>query len=97
MEILLSEEEIISYENLPVKVYSKTIDFGNSKIIKMSNYKLKEHIFNHFTINKGKGEFYENRLLEKIKQMELDGTYIDCGANIGNHSVFFLILQNVIN
>lgn len=90
MDILLSEEEIITYEKLPIKVYSKTIDFGNKKIIKMSNYKLKEHIFNHFTINKGKGEFYENRLLEKIKQMELNGTYIDCGANIGNHSVYFL-------
>jgi len=69
MEVLLSEQEIITYENLPVKVYCKTINFSDGKIIKMSNYKLKEHIFNHFTINKGKGEFYENRLLEKIKQM----------------------------
>lgn len=90
MDVLLLEEEIISYENLPMKVYCKIINFPDGKIIKMSNYKLNEYIFNHFTINKGKGEFYENILLEKIKQMELNGTYIDCGANIGNHSVYFL-------
>lgn len=90
MEVLLSEDEFITYQNLPIKIYSKMIDFGNNKKIKMSNYNLKEHIFNHFIINKGKGVFYENRLLEKIKSMDICGTYIDCGANIGNHSVYFL-------
>lgn len=33
--------------------------------------------------------FYERRLLEKIKNLNLVGSYIDCGANIGNHTLFF--------
>ena len=33
--------------------------------------------------------FYEINLLNKIKSLNLSGTYIDGGANIGNHSVFF--------
>ena len=90
MEIINEESEIINYENKNIKIYSKIIDFGNNKKIIMSNFNKVEHIFNHFTIYKGKGVFYENNLLEKIKQMNIEGTYIDCGANIGNHSVYFL-------
>jgi FkbM family methyltransferase len=33
--------------------------------------------------------FYELNLLKKIASLNLNGTYIDGGANIGNHSVFF--------
>lgn len=33
--------------------------------------------------------FYELKLLEEIKRKDLRGIYIDLGANIGNHSVFF--------
>jgi FkbM family methyltransferase len=33
--------------------------------------------------------FYEINLLNKVKSLNLSGTYIDGGANIGNHSVFF--------
>lgn len=33
--------------------------------------------------------FYEFDLLDYIKGLNLDGVYIDGGANIGNHSVFF--------
>ncbi len=35
--------------------------------------------------------FFEFRLLEKVRQKYLkpDFTYLDCGANIGNHSLFF--------
>ena len=35
--------------------------------------------------------FFEFRLLEKVREKYLkpDFTYLDCGANIGNHSLFF--------
>jgi FkbM family methyltransferase len=36
-----------------------------------------------------KGGFHEIRLLEKIKQLNRKGVYIDVGANVGNHSIFF--------
>lgn len=36
-----------------------------------------------------RGQFYESRLLEKIKSYDLKGTYVDVGAHHGNHSVFF--------
>lgn len=35
------------------------------------------------------GEFYELRLLKEIARRKLKGTYVDVGANFGNHSVFF--------
>lgn len=34
-------------------------------------------------------EFYEKRLLEKIKNYNLSGNYLDIGANVGNHSIYF--------
>ena len=33
--------------------------------------------------------FYEDRLLEHVKRMELHGAYIDVGAHHGNHTVYF--------
>jgi tRNA1(Val) A37 N6-methylase TrmN6 len=33
--------------------------------------------------------YYEVNLLNVIKRMELKGTYVDVGANIGNHTIFF--------
>lgn len=36
-----------------------------------------------------RGNFYEGKLLQFIRALQLEGTYIDCGANLGNHSVFF--------
>jgi len=38
--------------------------------------------------------FYEIELLEYISQLELGGTYLDIGANIGNHTVFFAMFCN---
>ena len=34
-------------------------------------------------------KFYEYQALDKIKKLNLTGTYIDVGANMGNHSLFF--------
>ena len=36
-----------------------------------------------------RGVFYEMEMLEAIKDLDLKGTYIDVGANIGNHTLFF--------
>lgn len=38
-----------------------------------------------------RGLFYEHRLLEKIKSMNIPGRYIDIGANVGNHALYFSI------
>lgn len=59
------------------------------------NYDNQEHIFESVTEDDHifkvlkSGIFYELKLLDKIKSLNLKGTYIDVGANIGNHSVFF--------
>jgi FkbM family methyltransferase len=34
-------------------------------------------------------KFYEHELLEKIASLNLKGVYVDVGAHIGNHSMFF--------
>ncbi len=36
-----------------------------------------------------KGNFYEFRLLDKLRELQLEGTYIDVGAHFGNHSIYF--------
>jgi FkbM family methyltransferase len=36
-----------------------------------------------------KGRFYEEKFLKYIANLNLVGDYIDVGANIGNHSIFF--------
>ena len=36
-----------------------------------------------------KDTFYELKLLDKIKSLNLNGTYVDAGAHFGNHSIYF--------
>lgn len=36
-----------------------------------------------------KGRFQELKLLERIRSMRLTGTYVDVGANVGNHTLYF--------
>lgn len=36
-----------------------------------------------------RGQFYEQPLLEYIRGLDLRGTYLDIGTNIGNHALFF--------
>lgn len=36
-----------------------------------------------------KGRFYEKKFLDYIASQDLRGVYVDVGANIGNHSVYF--------
>lgn len=37
------------------------------------------------------GKFQEEVILEWVKARNLKGTYIDCGAHIGNHTLFFAV------
>lgn len=46
-----------------------------------------DHIFKH--IGRDPFYFYESKLLKFIQELNIDGIYIDVGANIGNHSLFF--------
>jgi FkbM family methyltransferase len=37
------------------------------------------------------GRWYEDKMLLHIKSLELTGCYLDVGANIGNHAMFFAL------
>lgn len=50
-----------------------------------SDYK-EDHIYKFI---KKSLNFYEIKLLIEIENMNIEGNYIDIGANIGNHSIFF--------
>lgn len=43
----------------------------------------------HITSALKSGAFYEARMLEWIRELHLEGTFVDVGAHIGNHSVYF--------
>ena len=49
------------------------------------NYVLNDHISNSWKNNR----FYETKLLEKIKSLNLNGLYVDVGSHHGNHSIYF--------
>jgi protein O-GlcNAc transferase len=36
-----------------------------------------------------RGEWYEDRVLKFIEELQVKGSYLDAGAYIGNHSIFF--------
>lgn len=59
--------------------------YSNQKII-IEGYHLEDLIFNQIATRK---TFYEDKLLEKARSLNLKGAYVDIGANIGNHSIFF--------
>ena len=64
-----------------------TTDFVYSnQRITMEGYHTEDSIFDQIVT---KQTFYEERLLEKARSLNLDGVYVDIGANIGNHSIFF--------
>lgn len=68
-------------------------DFSEKEVHEIT-YENKKVIFHgirndHIGKTWGRNLFYEDRLLEKIRHMELHGTYVDVGAHHGNHSLFF--------
>jgi FkbM family methyltransferase len=64
-----------------------TTDFVYSnQPITMEGYHTDDSIFDRIVTNQ---TFYEEKLLEKARSLNLEGVYVDIGANIGNHSIFF--------
>ena len=43
----------------------------------------------HITTSWKNRQFYEQKLLEKIKSFKLNGLYVDVGSHHGNHSIYF--------
>lgn len=58
----------------------------SDKKISIEGYHIEDSIFNRIVNSK---TFYEDKLLEKARSLNLKGVYVDIGANIGNHSIFF--------
>lgn len=52
----------------------------------------RDHIFRSIDTA---GTFYEREMLEHARSTDLQGTVIDVGANIGNHTVFFGMFTSV--
>jgi FkbM family methyltransferase len=67
---------------------STTITVKNKNII--FEHPIKDHISMVFQYN----NFYDINMLSQISNLKLSGTYIDIGAHIGNHSLFFAIFCN---
>ncbi len=40
------------------------------------------------------GRFYEQKMLTYIQSLNKNGTYVDVGANIGNHTIFFAMFTD---
>lgn len=74
----------------PLNIFKNT---GSMK--KQFKYQKKDVVLNHHGLSDHiskaihKRKFYELTLLEYIASLKIKGNYIDVGANIGNHSVFF--------
>jgi FkbM family methyltransferase len=48
-----------------------------------------EAVENMYAEHFSKSRFYENEMLNYIRSLDLSGTYLDIGAHVGNHAVFF--------
>ncbi|HAF61801.1 MAG TPA: hypothetical protein DCK95_05700 [Anaerolineaceae bacterium] len=59
----------------------------NNKNYSLAGYSRNDYIFKKIIKSRS---FYDIRTLEKIRFLNLSGTYIDIGANIGNHAIYFL-------
>ncbi len=53
--------------------------------VNLTHYGEKDHISKQISRN----NFYEKKMLEYISSLNIKGNYVDIGANIGNHSVYF--------
>lgn len=66
--------------------YPSTLIKFQSREFEVFGFDNKDHIFNSW---KKSGCFYEEGLLNVVADLKLGGCYIDAGANVGNHTIFF--------
>jgi len=60
-------------------------EYDNKKV------KFPEHAHGYFRSFWERGVFYEQEMLEHIRQYSKPGIFIDVGSNTGNHSLYFLL------
>lgn len=58
----------------------------NGRIYEFESYQDRDKLDREWIKRK---TFYEYKLLDTVKKMNLTGVYIDLGSNVGNHSIFF--------
>jgi FkbM family methyltransferase len=72
-----------------VRVWEKrlvaTVRFGENAYM-IRGMSAQDHIFR---VMQSSGQFYEIPLLKAIRDLGAEGVYVDVGAHVGNHSVFF--------
>ena len=66
-----------------LKQIKSNINYENENIV------INTHADHIGRIIQNSEKFYELGMLNYIKSLNKYGTYIDCGANIGNHTIFF--------
>jgi FkbM family methyltransferase len=79
----------LNVQRLFGRLDKSTFDYSGQSI-GILGYK-NDHILNNI---KKSGTFYESLLLEHLGKMEIAGSVIDVGANIGNHTIFFSKIMN---
>ncbi len=71
---------------LEVTKHGQTILFDVSDVDKNNPGSVHQHLF--------QGDFYEEPFLDYIRSLDLHGTYVDAGAYIGTHSLYFAAICN---
>lgn len=65
---------------------SLTVDYNGTKVFFVDYTAAPTNV----TLSHRDGRFYEERMLSYIlRETEAGLTYVDCGANLGNHTIFF--------
>jgi FkbM family methyltransferase len=70
-----------------VALMDSTIEYKGIKV-NFLNLDPEDHIESYLN----RGEWYEDQVLKFIEDLQVEGNYLDAGAYIGNHSIFFSLL-----
>ena len=70
---------------------NQTIRYKNRDVVIIDDLKWWKELYDRFLVDQ---EFYEDELLNYIGSLELSGVYVDVGANVGNHTLFWALFCN---
>lgn len=99
----LGNEAIVFHHMSLLQEQINSVDKNCTNIVALTKIDCqeKELVFAHFdkdyipSVMKKNNDFYESSFLQALSLLHVQGKYIvDCGANIGNHSVFFASVMN---